>query len=64
MNITLKMSRIKNGMSQHALAKAIGISQALISGYERGYLLPPPDRATKIASILGVRPERLFKKGT
>lgn len=53
--------RKSKGIQQSFLAKQLGISQQLLSEYERGNSYPRIDRANKIAKLLGVELSDLYK---
>ena len=46
--------RIKKGLSQHDLAKIVGMSSSYLSRIEAGKKVPSPELAEKIAAALGV----------
>lgn len=50
---TLKMLRLRKGMTQTELSKASGVYQAQISTYEKGTCSPSPQIAKKLLAILG-----------
>lgn len=50
-------------ISQEILAKRVGVTQALISQYEKGFTRPKYDIATSIASVLGTTYEKLIGGG-
>lgn len=54
--------RKQKGVSQIELAKAIGVSQSLISNCENGVIKPKPELLEKIAIALDVSPESLYAK--
>lgn len=58
------ISEIRNskGMKQSFLAEQVGISQQLLSEYERGKTYPRMNRAYKIAKVLGVEISDLYKE--
>lgn len=47
-------------MSQVQLAGALGVTQQLVSAWERGLSAPKDDRRAQIARILGLPPGELF----
>ena len=53
-------SRRAVNMTQVQLAGALGVTQQLVSKWERGLIAPRDDRRIKLARILGVRPDDLF----
>jgi len=61
------IARLRNasGLTQTQLAKAVGVSHAVISLYEQGQGAPSAPALAKIAQALGVSPEVLLgtKKG-
>lgn len=59
-----KIADIRNskGMKQKFLAEKIGISQQLLSEYERGKSYPRMDRLDKIAKILSVKWINLYEE--
>jgi transcriptional regulator with XRE-family HTH domain len=50
----LLKQRIKKGMSQEEVAKAIGVSQKSYSHYENGTRNPKIDKIIKLAKLLGI----------
>ncbi len=46
--------RIKRGLTQHALARSVGVSQAYIAMIERGTRIAPPAILQRLAERLGV----------
>lgn len=54
--------RKSKGIQQSFLAKQVGISQQLLSEYERGKSYPRVDRANLIAKVLGVQLSELYKE--
>lgn len=53
------LARERQGVSQSALAAAVGVTQATISRYESGLIAPPPEHLALIARRLD-RPENYF----
>jgi len=49
--------RIKKGMSQEEVAKAIGVSQRSYSNYEKGTRNPKIDKIIKLAKLLEIKLE-------
>ena len=47
--------RIKKGMSQEEVAKAIGVSQRSYSNYENGTRNPKIDKIIKLAKLLEIK---------
>ncbi len=50
----LRRARINKGMSQVELARAIGLTQASISQFEKGLRMPTPANIRKFAQILNI----------
>ncbi len=50
----LKDLREDKKLSQNALSKAIGISQAAINKWEKGIIIPTIDSAALVAKFFGV----------
>ena len=46
--ITLKVKRIRAGLTQTELAKKVGLTQPLISQLEGGFYIPGPELMRKI----------------
>ena len=46
--------RLKNNLTQAELADKIGVSQYIISWYERGFKIPNFDTAIRLAKALNV----------
>jgi len=57
----LKLARLEAGQSQWDVAKCTGISQTLISLYERGYKEPKEEHKVSLAEIYGRQVEDLWK---
>ncbi|MBF0468572.1 MAG: helix-turn-helix transcriptional regulator [Desulfamplus sp.] len=55
----LSASRLKANLSQAQLASKLGISQNMISDYERGKRRLTPDMAKRIAKMLQIKVERI-----
>ena len=55
----LKKARVEKGMTQEELAKAMNLTQASISQFEKGQRLPTPMNITKFAEVLGVSRQSL-----
>ena len=55
LGMEIKRARQKSGVSQAALARGIGTSQAHISKLERGMLNPTVELLNRIASHLAMR---------
>lgn len=56
----LKMYRTLNGMTQVELANKLGVSQAMVSQYERAWWNVQNSTILQIAKALGVDPMELF----
>ena len=54
--------RKKKGLTQAELARKLGMSQKVVSAYERGYRFPQCTFIPKIAETLGVTIDALFKE--
>lgn len=48
----IKIKRVEKGLSQGALAKALGVSSPFVSNVERGHRPWPEHRIDKICSVL------------
>ena len=60
---TLKERRTKAGMTQAALADAVGVSRKTINTVENGVFVPSTLLALRIAKVLDVTVEQLFQLG-
>jgi transcriptional regulator with XRE-family HTH domain/Zn-dependent peptidase ImmA (M78 family) len=60
----LKAARYSAGLSQRALAKAVGVSAMAISKYERGLDVPSSGIVIKLAKALNVKAEYFFRPTT
>ncbi len=56
----LKYHREQHGYTQHALAKATGLNQQMISWWERGEVLPNIDFCVKLAEFYGITVDELI----
>lgn len=56
----IRQVRERKGMSQSALGRKVGLSEASINRYEQGSRRPDRDTLTKIAAALGVPVRDLF----
>jgi transcriptional regulator with XRE-family HTH domain len=56
----LKSAREAAGVSQHKLARILGVTPQAISGWESGRSNPHTDRIPKIAKILGCSVNKLL----
>ena len=50
--ITIKVRRIRLGLSQSQLAKMVGLTQPVISQLEQGFYIPGPELMQKINNAL------------
>jgi transcriptional regulator with XRE-family HTH domain len=50
--ITLKVQRIRAGLTQAELAEKVGLTQPLISQLEQGFYIPGPELMQKINDVL------------
>ena len=53
--ITLKVKRIRAGLTQRQLAEKVGLTQPLISNLEQGFYIPGPELMQRINEILKQR---------
>lgn len=56
----LKLARLETGRSQWDVAKETGISQTMVSLYEREYLEPKPEHKQALASLYGKKTKDLW----
>lgn len=56
----LKQAMLKHGINQRELAKRSGLSEASISRYLKGQMIPRANAATKLANVLHVDPVYLL----
>ena len=56
----LKEHRVRAGLTQAALAEAVGVSRKTINTVENGVFVPSTLLALKIARVLGVPVEAVF----
>jgi len=56
----LREFRLKYGLTQEQLAKALGVSRQTISAIENGKYCPSLELALKIAKFFGVKVEDIF----
>lgn len=59
----LRLLRLKQRLSQDALADEAGVTQALVSAIERGRANPTVESLERLALVLGVRIGELFEEG-
>jgi transcriptional regulator with XRE-family HTH domain len=60
----IKIARRAAGLSQRALAKAVGVSAMAISKYERELDTPGSDVLLRLAQALGVKTEYFLRPTT
>lgn len=58
--LKLRELRIKNGMSQNALAKKLGVSRTAVSKWENTGAYPRGKRINILATLLGCDPNIFF----
>lgn len=58
----IKNLRIKKGISQDALAKLLGTTQAAVAMWETGARMPRADKLPRLAEVLGCTVSDLFAK--
>ncbi|MEB3860780.1 MAG: helix-turn-helix transcriptional regulator [Desulfurococcales archaeon] len=58
--VRLREARARWGVTQEALARAVGVTRQTIIAIENGRYLPSLTLALKIAAFFGVRVEDLF----
>jgi len=56
----LKLLRVASGKTQAELAQELGVTQPLISAFERGYLAPGKDLKEKIAETFEKPKDLIF----
>ena len=59
----LKYQREQHGYTQHALAKATGLNQQMISWWEAGKGLPNIDFCVRLAEFYGITVDELIGRG-
>jgi transcriptional regulator with XRE-family HTH domain len=57
---TRRVHRVSVGLSQAAVAAAVGVSQSHYSQIELGRITPDAELAAKIAAALNTTPDKLF----
>ncbi|MCW4055497.1 MAG: helix-turn-helix transcriptional regulator [Candidatus Bathyarchaeota archaeon] len=57
----LKEYRLRHGLSQEELAKAVGVSRQSINSIERGRYTPSLPLALRFAQLFGCPTDELFK---
>lgn len=55
------MLRVTKRINQEEVAKRLGVTQALVSQWERGYRQPGSTHRAKLAKMLGVKVRDLFE---
>ena len=60
--LRLRELRKLKGLSQKEIAQSLGVTQSLISAYEKGERVPPIKKLLRLADILGVTIEELLEK--
>ncbi len=60
--LNLKLARTAAGMTQLELAEKLGITQAMLSRYERNEQTPSVALAAQMAEVLGVDMNTLTRK--
>lgn len=61
-SIRLKQLRRRQGETQESVAEYLGVTRATYSAYERDVIVPPYDKAKKIADRYGVNIDYLMGK--
>lgn len=56
----IRAYRERKGLSQKALAEALGVDQSAVSNWERGLSEPTAFNIRRLADLLGVKPGDLF----
>lgn len=57
----IRLARIRSGMTQEELAKALNVKQGTVGGWEIGYSFPRPKSMVKLCEILKIPVEELLK---
>ena len=57
----MRVLRVTKRLPQDEVAKQLGVTQALVSQWERGYREPGKAYRAKLARLLGVRVHDLFE---
>lgn len=58
----LQAARLARGWTQTELAGKVGFAQGVVSLMERGWLVPRPDQAKRLAKALGLKAEELTEE--
>ena len=61
MNIRLKARFFERGLSQLQVARAVGISDSMLSKVVHGWIEPSKEIKAKVAHALGCKVEEIFK---
>lgn len=56
----IKALRLRRGMTQEALAGALGVTSSAVGNYERGVSFPKEDALERMFGALGCTPNELF----
>jgi transcriptional regulator with XRE-family HTH domain len=59
----IRKKRLERGLSQKALAEAVGVSPPAINRFEKGIKVPSIDTLAKLAKTLGVSADFLLGSG-
>ena len=59
-NLAMKQARTEKGLSQEALAAAVGVSRQTINAIEKGDYTPPIRLCISICRVLGLTLNDLF----
>jgi transcriptional regulator with XRE-family HTH domain len=57
----LKLARMKAGMKQIDLARAVGVSESQVAKWETGRAEPNPIYAERLTNVLGIGKEELSR---
>ncbi|SDF42023.1 helix-turn-helix domain-containing protein [Sporolituus thermophilus] len=55
----MKILRMQKGLTQHDLAKMLGVSQSYVAKVENEQIKPTQDILLALAEVLGCRPDEL-----
>jgi transcriptional regulator with XRE-family HTH domain len=61
MPLNIKISRVKQGLTQLTVSQASNISQGRLSLLERGLIEPTTDERQRLAEVLHAAPMSLFR---
>jgi transcriptional regulator with XRE-family HTH domain len=56
----IRRLRRKKGLSQAQLGEELGLTQKVVSAYERNYRIPPASIIPMVAETLGATPDELY----